>query len=191
MEDLIIRRRGIRRFIWSRKFTIRQKQKYPSEDVNLLQGPNQSAVHVFMNEQRSSLDPPQYNCPTLQAFLDTAREECLVRPGPPSRAQDVLALVDDRRDPTGWLDVVGESHAARDWDGYSQYPPQGENVQWKLLNITDLYLKLLASVRCPCELVTGTETLFSESRLKQNVELCKSSTKRIIATELISYNTYP
>ena len=128
---------------------VRQEQKYPSSDSHLLQELNQSLVHAFMNEQRSGLDPPQYSCTTLQAFLDTASERYLVRIEPASQVKDVLTLVDDRRDPTGWVDVKSDFHAARDWDGYSQYPPEGLDTRWELLSISNLYLKLLTSVRQP------------------------------------------
>ena len=56
-----------------------------------------------------------------------------------------VALVDDRRDPTGWQSA-GEHRGARDWDGYARYPPEGVDQKSDVLNAGDLYRKLLASV---------------------------------------------
>ena len=80
-------------------------------------------INAFMNNQISWLHPSQYNCPALQAFLETACEGRPDQLRSPRQVKDVAVLVDDRRDPTGWLDVKDVFRAARDWDGYNQYPP--------------------------------------------------------------------
>lgn len=57
-----------------------------------------------------------------------------------------IALVDDRSDITGWKSA-GQYHGARDWDGYSKYPPAGASVNSSIYSAAGLYQRLLASVR--------------------------------------------
>ena len=59
-----------------------------------------------------------------------------------ARAQVKL---DERRDDTGWQ--KGDMfYGARDWAGYSMYPPAGIDVRQEVLNVPDLFDALLADV---------------------------------------------
>ena len=149
MESAECRPLRDRRFIWDRKFTSRQEKRYPSEDLQIPQQPSQSPITVFLNDGKLPLDPPQYNCTALESFLKRANESDLMRfPGDRQQMYGI-ALVDDRSDVTGW-ESVGEHYGARDWDGYSQYPPAGANVSLSIHNAAGLYQRLLASVSLKC-----------------------------------------
>ena len=151
MEHLSRRQLKDRRFKWDKKFTHRQTKSYLTEDFSVPQKPSQTPIEAFLNDRRQQLDPPQYNCPALKAYLEQAPEADLFSEDDSSLISlhhvryHGIALVDDRTDTTGWK-IVDEHHAARDWDGYSDYPPAGDNIDTTILNATDLYRKLLASV---------------------------------------------
>ncbi|KAL9118401.1 MAG: hypothetical protein Q9187_005053 [Circinaria calcarea] len=132
---------------WDRKFTKRRQKAYLAEESNLTQDAKQSTLTSFLNEQASRLDPPDHNFIELRAFLERASDAELM--GDPSlpRYNVPIALLDDRRDNTGWQDSRGEHYAARDWDGYASYPPQGESRFSRLFSAGDLYRRLQTSVR--------------------------------------------
>lgn len=77
----------------------------------------------------------------LRSYLQQANENDLRQPNAITRHAQSLVLLDDRRDSTGWLGTDGENYSARNWDGYSRYPPGGENASILLLNTLDLYKK--------------------------------------------------
>jgi hypothetical protein len=153
MEPSSRRQLRDRRFKWDKKFTSRQTKTYRSEDLSVPQKPSQTPVEAFLSDQRQPLDPPQYNCPALKAYLEEATEAELyhtedddssLTSSQQNRAYGI-ALVDDRSDTTGWT-IDDMHHGARDWNGYSEYPPAGENIETAVYNAADLYRKLLASV---------------------------------------------
>ena len=160
------------RFTWDRNLSIRQDKKYSSEDRKLPQAPGQSLVEAFLKAQRSYLDPPQYICPELEAFLRSAPE----RDSPlQSEGRDTYALVDDRRDDTGWQSV-GQRHFARDWDGYAAYPPAGSDVHFDVSDALALESRLLKPVGSPIistslysvlNFARGRKSELKEERCKQ------------------------
>ncbi|MCJ1387324.1 hypothetical protein MMC18_000166 [Xylographa bjoerkii] len=133
-------------FVWDRKFETRQKQAYRAEESNLRLHPDSSTITAFLHEQRSRLDPPDYNYVTLRAFLEQARDIDLIKDPPMAPDNRIIALLDERRDPTGWLDIFGDHHPARDWEGYASQPPEGEHRPMLILNACDLYRNLQTSV---------------------------------------------
>lgn len=128
---------------------MRQKQAYPLEDNRIEQQPSQSIVSVFLKENRSSLDPPQYNYTSLRLFLEKADEVDLLQNQPASQNSAYVALVDDRCDRTGWQDISKQYHSARNWDIYAQRPPPGDCQQSSLLSVGDLYRRFKTNVRLP------------------------------------------
>lgn len=144
-------------FAWDRKFETRQKHAYRTEEDNLDQEPDQSALTVFLQEKVSRLDPPSHNYSNLKAFLSQACDEDLVKDPPLPRDTKIVALVDERCDNTGWLDVTGKHHAGRDWGGYVNYPPTGEVRPPEMFNACKLYKKLQTSVSIQdCQMARST-----------------------------------
>ena len=140
------RRYQDRMFIWDRKFTERQRRAYQFEDKNLAPDRGQTIISAFLQEQSSRLDPPQFNYTALGNFLRAAGSVSWQNI-PSSLQHNVpLALLDDRRDDTGWQDINGAQHSARNWDSYAEYPPQGESRISGLFNPGELYRKQLRSV---------------------------------------------
>ena len=133
------------RFIWDRKFSHRQHKKYSSEDVKLEREAGQRLTDIFLKAQMSGLDPPQYVCPELEAFLLSVPDPQQGAQPSSTQIQDFKALVDDRRDDTGWHSAK-QRHSARDWDGYAAYPPEGVDVRFELLNDATLKTRMLEAV---------------------------------------------
>ena len=140
-------------FVWDKKFERRRREACHAEEKNLIQGPNENAVAAFLSAQGTRLDPPDHNYTAPQAFLEPARDSDLIRSTPLSQDRKVTALVDERSDTTGWLDVIGNHHSARDWEAYASYPPEGNFRPSAKLNACDLYRKLQTSVRGRLEMV--------------------------------------
>lgn len=135
-------------FAWHSTFGRRRRRAYPAEDRKLTPEAHQTIIDAFFAELTSRLDPPQYSYTSLRQYLEQADEREL-RSAISADAQG-LVLLDDRRDTTGWLGTDGEAYSARDWDGYSRYPPEGENPTVLLLNTQDLYKRQSESVgSCP------------------------------------------
>ena len=129
--DFVLQKPALtQRFTWNTIFSSRQDLKYPSEDRKLDVPDGSTLIDVFLDAQRSRLDPPQYNCVELEAFLRTASEPDRSNYSP---SQNFNALVDDRRDSTGWQSA-DQRYFARDWDGYSSYPPEGIDVHFEVLD---------------------------------------------------------
>lgn len=133
-------------FRWDKKFRQRERRAYPAEDRKLTPEANETVVDAFFKELTSRLDPPQYNFTLLKSFIGRASVNDLQQPNAATRYPQSLVLLDDRRDNTGWLGTDGETYSARDWNGYSSYPPQGEDASVLLLNTHDLYKKQSRSV---------------------------------------------
>ena len=140
------RRLHDRVFLWDRKFAERQRRAYRAEDSKLVPTDGQTMVDAFLGIQNSRLDPPQFSYNALRKFLESADEVPWDNISAPSPQDAPLTLLDDRRDDTGWQDINGTQHSARNWDGYSDYPPRGESRISGLFNPEDLYRKLLRSV---------------------------------------------
>lgn len=132
--------------MWDRRFETRQKHAYRTEEDNLIQEPDQTTLTVFLQEMQSRLDPPSHSYTKLQVFLSEARDEDLARDLPLPGDEKIVALVDERCDNTGWLDITGKHHAGRDWEGYVNYPPAGEVRSPEMFNACNLYKKLQTSV---------------------------------------------
>ena len=134
-------------FVWDKRFAERQEKAYTAERITLISGNDGSMISACINQFPSRLDPPQYNYSALRDFLDQASEDDLrTAPTPIQYARNIIVL-DDRRDNSGWHDVGGHRHLARDWNSYANgYPPPGENIQCMMLNPGDLYRKLLTKV---------------------------------------------
>lgn len=145
MERFSAKRFVDHHFVWDRKFATRQQLSYRLEESLITPQQQQSLVDAFLSKHKSRLDPPQYNCTALKSFLETAKEaELTHNPPHPDNAAKIV-LIDDRRDPTGWLSA-GEHHGARDWNGYDRYPPEGSSQYSAVLNAVDLYERLLVKV---------------------------------------------
>ena len=72
----------------------------------------------------------------LKRFLDQGDEQFRTN----NKHTAHVAFIDERSDDTGWKDYAGETHhAARDWDGYASYPPQGGNSSTRYVNAADMY----------------------------------------------------
>lgn len=134
-------------FVWDKRFAERQEEAYNIERLALIPANDGSMISTCINQVPSRLDPPQYNYSALRDFLDQASENDLrTAPTPIQYARNII-LLDDRRDNSGWHDVGGNRHLARDWNSYAHgYPPPGENIQCMMLNPGDLYRKLLTKV---------------------------------------------
>ena len=135
-----------RRFVWDRAFADRQWRSYRLELDLINPQLHESIVDVFISGQKSRLDPPQYTCTALKSFLDSASASELSQIPPRSCNAAKIALIDDRRDPTGWQGG-GEHRGARDWDGYARYPPEGVDQYFNALDAAGLYARLGANVR--------------------------------------------
>lgn len=142
-------------FVWDKKFATRQQTAHSAEDRILKPEDDETAITAFMNKFGSRLDPPQYSHVALRAFLEKAvdgsrdPENDLKTDPTPAPHDQLLILLDDRRDDTGWQDASGERHWARDWTGYAEYPPQGEGQEFLMLDAGELYRKQLRSVDAP------------------------------------------
>ena len=134
-------------FVWDKRFAERQEKAYNAERMTLIPSDDGSMISACINKFASRLDPPQYNYSALRDFLAQASETDLrTAPTPIQYARNIIVL-DDRRDSSGWQDVGGHRHLARDWNSYANgYPPPGENIQCLMLNPGDLYRKLLTKV---------------------------------------------
>ena len=140
------RRPGGAVFVWNEKFKTRLRKQHSSDRNKVEAQPSESIVTAFLKEQRSGLDPPQYQYTALRAFLDKANEADLVINPPAGPYALKVALVDDRCDRTGWQDVSGEHYPARNWDLYAPFPPPGDFQHLDLLNAGKLIERCKANV---------------------------------------------
>lgn len=135
---------------WDRKFEQRQQQRYAAEDTKINPKGEPKNIEKFFAQQATSLDPPAYLYDVLREYLAHAKEADLEQK-PASPPQDppfprnpplALALINDRRDTTGWKDDSENLHYARNWEEYESYPPSGEARYYKLLDVALFYGRL-------------------------------------------------
>lgn len=127
-------------FLWDRKFSVRRQQAYHAEDNRLAPDPQQTIVDAFINERREHLHPLQYSYTALRRFVASARLSDLTAPATPAEHTQHLVLLDDRRDP------YGGAHSTRNWDGYTDYPPEGERQWSRVLDAGEFYRRLMEKV---------------------------------------------
>ena len=123
-------------FSWDRRFSTRQASKYGSEDRKLVVPPGDTLIGTFLKARKTELEPLQYNHPELEAFLLASH---------PPQTLNFNAIVDDRRDETGW-ESMDQRFFARDWNGYTFYPPEGVNVRYEMLDAVAFKSRLLEPV---------------------------------------------
>ncbi|MCJ1403963.1 hypothetical protein MMC11_007186 [Xylographa trunciseda] len=99
--------------VWDVKFESRQESRYRTHEKNLSQARGATSLTAFFAEGKALLDPPDHNYGTLRAFLGKVHDIDLFRESLNARP---LALVDDRRDTTGHIDIHGTHHSRRDWE---------------------------------------------------------------------------
>ena len=145
MEHLPRRFVTDRRFVWDRAYATRQWKSHALEVSLIKPQPNESIVDAFISGQKSLLDPPQCNYPALKSFFDSASTTALSQIPPRPANAGKIALVDDRRDYTGWQ-AGGEHRGARDWDGYDRYPPEGVDQFFSAVAPAELYARLQVNV---------------------------------------------
>ena len=134
-------------FIWDKRYTERHPASYITEDAKLDPKNHQSIIEAFFNDSSLRLDPPDSSYAALRNFLSKV-DEAVLRTVPfNQRHHTPLILLDQRRDTTGWRDIHSTEHRTRNWDDYSNYPPEGESIAFKAVNAGDLYRQLLRSVR--------------------------------------------
>src|SRR5690349_14456442 len=86
--------------IWDRQFATRQLISYKAEDTRIQPKPTKTQVAAFLAVRSGGLDPPGLNFKQLESFLNRADLEDLRDRTRPARLSH-LALVDDRREPSG------------------------------------------------------------------------------------------
>lgn len=131
---------------WDTKFEQRQEYKYAGEDAEVEPGDDESKVDAFFAQQGSSLDPQAYAYTALHDFLNRVRDERFEQRPRLINRKDCLALVNDRRDTTGWKDDDKKLHYARNWKEYEKRPPAGENAYFELLDVWKFYGRLKENV---------------------------------------------
>ena len=134
-------------FVWDKRFSVRREDAYHAESNKLKSDDQQSTLTAFIAHFGSRLDPPQYSYAALREFLEEADEDLLKANLPPIQNEWTNILLDDRRDNTGWQDVSGRRHLARDWNSYAGgYPPSGKGIVSEIMNAGQLFRKQLGSV---------------------------------------------
>ena len=143
MASLYGRRWRDQRFLWSPTFSRRQEQSYPSENRRLEVQPDQSILDAFLEDKQLplDLDPPHYTYECLRTFLKTARKSDLTKNLAQIPHDEILAIVDGRRDVKST-----DKQFVRNWGFYSQYPPKGDDIDIGVFNTPQLYSKLLGDV---------------------------------------------
>lgn len=127
-------------FVWDKKFSIRRQQAYPAEDKRLETETQQTIVDAFIEERNSRLYPLQYSYTALRKYVAKARMSDLTAPATPAGHTKKLVLLDDRRD------AFGGAHSTRNWDGYAQYPPEGERKWTGVLDAGEFYRRMMEKV---------------------------------------------
>ena len=134
--------RGRHNFVWDRRFCVRQRAKYNTEDIKVLENPatTQALIDAFCDpeDRPEILDPPCYNYMALKSFLRQADLQELVS----GRAH--LALLDDRRDHSG-----GDDYSMRNWESerYTKQQLPGHDVKRLTLDEGGLFTKLKENVQ--------------------------------------------
>lgn len=142
-----LRRQSERHIVtWDRQFEKRQQQTYETEDAKVERVTGQSRIAAFFAQQETPLDPSDYLYTALREYLDHVSEDVFEQEPSSSQHNPRLALINDRRDTTGWHDGGGFLHFERDWEVYERYPPPGENQYFKLLDAGRFYRRLREDV---------------------------------------------
>lgn len=131
---------------WDTKFEQRQEYKYAGEDAEAEPVGTESKIDAFFAQQGSSLDPQDYAYTALHDFIKCVRDERFEQRSRLLDRGDRLALVNDRRDTTGWKDDDEKLHYARNWKEYEKRPPAGENGYFELLDVWNFYGRLKENV---------------------------------------------
>lgn len=133
-------------FVWDKKYTIRQPHRYRLDNYRLTPESHRTLITAFLEERTTELDLPQYSHTALSTFLKQANRAVIQSdPTLPGHTQKV-AWLDHRSDDSGWRDICGNLHSARNWDEYSTSPPQGVDCNTEILDIGQLYKRLLPTV---------------------------------------------
>jgi hypothetical protein len=135
-------------FVWDRKFQKRQPSGHIADSYFFEPKANQTIIQALLSAGRSHLDPPDQNYSVSKSFLCTARETDLQEDAPSPALADPVGILDERSDTTGWTDMHKNVHWARDWEGYSEYQPEGIHVPLALLDAKGLYERLKVSLCC-------------------------------------------
>ena len=135
-------------FVWDKKFATRREEAYHAESNKVEAEDQQSMITAFLDQFATRLDPPQYSYAALRNFLEDADEDQLKIDPTPIEHRQVIVLVDDRRDNTGWKDIYTNWHRARDWNSYAEdgCPPVGEDVVRRRMNAGEFYRAQIPSV---------------------------------------------
>lgn len=135
---------------WDLKFTQRNNKLYVVENTKPFKpGRNEdgspkndesSKIDLFFTEQAHGLLPRDYSYYALRDFLSSANLS-LLNEGQPidlnSKDGEKIVLLDQRMDPSS-LNIFTSRH----WQGYNQYPPEGEEIFSGVLSAKDLCDKL-------------------------------------------------
>jgi hypothetical protein len=127
------------RSLWSNKFAMRRPLTYPAENRKL-SFTGSSFKDEFLAHERDYLEPPKYREEFVYAFLSASNETDLLLPNHPEHSFK-LALLDDRQD-----NKTPESYSGRNWAHYARNPHEGANESTVVLNVKDLYEKLISKV---------------------------------------------
>lgn len=135
---------------WDRLYSRRRERHiYSVEEGRFLpdSSEREHVVSTFLSHRRSGLSPPEDLCYVkLRAFLLSGNTERMhPRRLPTSTAPD-LVLIDDRQDTTGG------ATSTRLWDsdgdpGYMRYPPEGDRICTRAMDIPELICHLRKKVR--------------------------------------------
>lgn len=90
--------------------------------VRLEPNPQQTKVDAFLKEGIDPLFSLQYSYIALRNYVSKAQLSDLTALATPIEHSRKLVLLDDRRDPSGG------AHSTRNWDAYTNYPPEGEQI---------------------------------------------------------------
>lgn len=163
-------------YTWGDRFSVRQLLFYDAEDTRITnmptRDPPEDLVTSFLGFCASHLDPLCFNFEALENFLRLAEPNNLIE-ATSATSLIRLALVDDRRDPTGiegvdqdldgWstadlaregLLKIGDNRVRkfngqrRDWksEKYARQPPRGDFVRREVLDEQSLYTRLSIKV---------------------------------------------
>jgi len=121
----------------------RRRTAYRHEDNRLEPSPQQTIVDAFFKERIDRLYPVQYSYTALRNYVSEARLSDLTGLATPIEHSRKLVLLDDRRDPSGG------ALSTRNWDAYPSYPPEGEQIWTRVLDVGEFYRRLIERVFLP------------------------------------------
>ncbi len=127
-------------FVWDKKFSIRREKAYLAEDKRLAPQSDQTIMDAFIQERLGILYLLPYDYAALRSYVAQAQLSNLTASTTPAQHTNRLVLLDDRRDASG-----GE-RSTRNWDSYTEYPPEGDRRWTGLLDAGAFYRKLMEKV---------------------------------------------